>query len=157
VTTLTKEAFPLIRYRTGDITQLTDEPCPCGRTMIRMQKISGRTDDMLIVRGVNVFPSQVEEILMSIEGTEPHYQIIVDRKNAMDELEIWVEVSDNIFFDEMKRQQELIELIHKEISSALGVSAKIKLVEPKSIERTTGKSKRVIDKRQLFDNESGSK
>ncbi|MGA1841098.1 MAG: phenylacetate--CoA ligase family protein [bacterium] len=156
LTTLTKEAFPLIRYRTGDITQFTDEPCACGRTLIRMRKVSGRTDDMLIIRGVNVFPSQVEEVLMGIEGTEPHYQIIVDRRNAMDELEIWVEVEDNIFFDEMKRQQELIDLIHREISSALGVSARIKLVEPKSIERTTGKSKRVIDKRQIFDNKPES-
>ncbi|MGA1867159.1 MAG: phenylacetate--CoA ligase family protein [bacterium] len=150
LTTLTKEAFPLIRYRTGDITELIDEPCGCGRTHIRMKRISGRTDDMLIVRGVNVFPSQIEEILMKIEGTEPHYQIIVDRKKALDELEIWVEISENIFFDEMKKQRELIDQIHREISSNLGVSAKIKLVEPKSIERTTGKAKRVIDKREIF-------
>jgi phenylacetate-CoA ligase len=153
ITSLTKEAFPVIRYRTGDITHLTDEPCACGRTLIRMKKVSGRTDDMLIVRGVNVFPSQVEEILMGIEGTEPHYQIIVDRKKAMDELEILVEVSENIFFDEMKQQQELIERIHREISSNLGVSARIKLVEAKSIERSTGKAKRVIDKRQIFNND----
>lgn len=153
ITSLTKEAFPVIRYRTGDITHLTDEPCACGRTLIRMKKVSGRTDDMLIVRGVNVFPSQVEEILMGIEGTEPHYQIIVDRKKAMDELEILVEVSENIFFDEMKQQQELIERIYREISSNLGVSAKIKLVEAKSIERSTGKAKRVIDKRQIFNND----
>ncbi|MGA1843791.1 MAG: phenylacetate--CoA ligase family protein [bacterium] len=153
LTTLTKEAFPLIRYRTGDITQFIKEPCPCGRTQIRMRRVSGRTDDMLIVRGVNIFPSQVEEILMGIEGTEPHYQIIVDRKKAMDELEILVEVSENIFFDEMKRQQEFIERIHREISSGLGVSARIKLVEPKSIERTIGKAKRVIDKRQLYNSE----
>jgi len=153
LTTLTKEASPLIRYRTGDITQLDPEPCPCGRTMIRMKKISGRVDDMLIVRGVNIFPSQIEEILIKIEGTQPHYQIVVDRKRALDELEIWVEVSEKIFFDEMKMQQELIERIKKEISSGLGVSAKIKLVEPKSLERTSGKSKRVIDKRQLFNNE----
>ncbi|MGA1794726.1 MAG: phenylacetate--CoA ligase family protein [bacterium] len=153
LTTLTKEAFPLIRYRTGDITQFIKEPCACGRTQIRMRRVSGRTDDMLIVRGVNIFPSQVEEILMGIEGTEPHYQIIVDRKKAMDELEILVEVSESIFFDEMKRQQEFIERIHREISSGLGVSARIKLVEPKSIERTIGKAKRVIDKRQIYNGE----
>ncbi|MGA1825497.1 MAG: phenylacetate--CoA ligase family protein [bacterium] len=149
LTTLTKEAFPLIRYRTGDITQFIDEPCSCGRTQKRMSRISGRTDDMLIVRGVNVFPSQIEEILMRIEGTEPHYQIIVDRKKALDELEIWVEISEKIFFDEMKKQREIIDHIHRDISSDLGVSAKIKLVEPKSIERTTGKAKRVIDKRKM--------
>jgi len=153
LTTLTKEAFPLIRYRTGDITQLNDKPCPCGRTQIRMRRVSGRTDDMLIIRGINIFPSQVEEILMGIEGTQPHYQIIVDRKKAMDELEIRVEVSENIFFDEMKRQQEFIERIHREISSGLGISARIKLVEPKSIERTIGKAKRVVDKRQLYNGE----
>ncbi|MBN2373155.1 phenylacetate--CoA ligase [bacterium] len=152
LTTLTKEAFPVIRYRTGDITQLFDDPCSCGRTMVRMKKVSGRTDDMLIVRGVNIFPSQIEEILMGIEGTEPHYQIIIDRKKALDELEIQVEVSENIFFDEMKKEQELIEHIKKEIFSGLGINAKIKLVEPKSIERTTGKSKRVIDKRQIYNN-----
>jgi len=152
LTTLTKEAFPLIRYRTGDITQFINEPCPCGRTHRRMKRISGRADDMLIVRGVNVFPSQIEEILMKIEGTEPHYQIIVDRKKALDELEIRVEISENLFFDEMKKQRELIDHISKEISSNLGVSADIKLVEPKSIERTTGKSKHVIDKRHIFNN-----
>jgi len=149
LTTLTKEAFPLIRYRTGDITEFIDETCSCGRTHKRMKRISGRTDDMLIVRGVNVFPSQIEEILMKIEGTEPHYQIIVDRKKALDELEIWVEISENIFFDEMKKQKDMIDHIHRDISSNLGVSAKIKLVEPKSIERTTGKAKRVIDKRKI--------
>jgi len=149
LTTLTKEAFPLIRYRTGDITSLNPEPCRCGRTLVRMARVSGRTDDMLIIRGVNVYPSQIEQVLLEMEGTEPHYQIIVDRKGALDELEIQVEVSEKMFFDEMKRQHQFVESIQEKLRSTLGLSARVKLVEPKTIVRYEGKAKRVVDKRKL--------
>jgi len=149
LTTLTKEAFPLIRYRTGDVTSLNPEPCRCGRTLVRMARVSGRTDDMLIIRGVNVYPSQIEQILLEMEGTEPHYQIIVDRKGALDELEIQVEVSEKMFFDEMKRQHQFVESIQERLRSTLGLSARVKLIEPKTIVRYEGKAKRVVDKRKL--------
>jgi phenylacetate-CoA ligase len=149
LTTLTKEAFPLIRYRTGDVTSLNPEPCRCGRTLVRMARVSGRTDDMLIIRGVNVYPSQIEQVLLEMEGTEPHYQIIVDRKGALDELEIQVEVSEKMFFDEMKRQHQFVESIQERLRSTLGLSARVKLVEPKTIVRYEGKAKRVVDKRKL--------
>ncbi|AJE04863.1 phenylacetate--CoA ligase family protein [Geobacter pickeringii] len=149
LTTLTKEAFPMIRYRTRDITCLDYAPCACGRTMVRMRKTMGRSDDMLIIKGVNVFPSQIEEVLFAIEGCEPHYQLVVDRKGAMDVLEVRIEVTENIFFDEMKRQRAFLELVEKRLDSVLGVGATIKLVEPNSIPRHEGKATRVIDKRQL--------
>jgi phenylacetate-CoA ligase len=114
-----------------------------------MLRVQGRTDDMLIIRGVNVFPSQIENVLMSIEGTEPHYQIVVDRKGALDDVTVMVEVSESIFFDEMKKQNELIETIKKRLSSELNISVTVKLVEKKSLERTEGKAKRVIDNRKL--------
>jgi len=148
ITTLTKEALPMIRYRTRDITSLSREPCKCGRTTARMERVSGRTDDMLIIRGVNVFPSQIESVLMEIEGTEPHYQIIVDRKKGLDQLEIWVEVSESIFFDEMRILHRFEEEIKEKIETAIGLSARIKLVEPKTLERTAGKAKRVVDRRK---------
>lgn len=149
LTTLTKEAFPMIRYRTRDITSLDYSPCACGRTSVRMKKTMGRSDDMLIIKGVNVFPSQIEDVLFAIEGCEPHYQIIVDRKGALDTLEIQIEVTENIFFDEMKRQREFLEMIEKRIDSVLGVGATVKLVEPNSITRHEGKAKRVIDNRRF--------
>ena len=149
ITTLTKEAMPLIRYRTRDITALIPQACPCGRTMVRMNRIMGRTDDMLIIRGVNVFPSQIEAVLMQMEETEPHYQIVVDRVGALDELEIQVEVNEGIFSDQIKRLEDIERKIEKEIESALGISVKVKLAEPKSIQRSEGKAKRVIDKRKL--------
>ena len=149
ITTLTKEAFPVIRFRTRDLTRLMPEPCPCGRKTVKMQRVMGRTDDMLIIRGVNVFPSQIENVLMSVEGTEPHYQIVVDRKGALDEVTVMVEVSESIFFDEMKKQTELIETIKKRLASELSISVQVKLVEKKTIERTEGKAKRVIDNRTL--------
>lgn len=149
LTTLTKEAFPMIRYRTRDITSLDYSPCACGRTMVRMKKTMGRSDDMLIIKGVNVFPSQIEEVLFAIEGCEPHYQLVVDRKGALDVLEVRIEVTENIFFDEMKRQRAFLEMVEKRIDSVLGVGATIKLVEPNSIPRHEGKASRVIDKRQL--------
>jgi phenylacetate-CoA ligase len=149
LTTLTKEAFPLIRYRTGDISRLNPAPCRCGRTSIRMARVSGRTDDMLIIRGVNVYPSQIEQVLLEIDGTEPHYQIIVDRTGALDELEVQVEVGEGLFFDEMKKQRQLVEEIEERLRSALSLSAKVKLVEPKTITRYEGKAKRVLDRRKF--------
>lgn len=149
-TTLTKEGTPIIRYRTRDITYLFQEDCSCGRTTVKMHRLLGRTDDMLIVRGVNLFPSQIEHVLMRIEETEPHYQIIVDRGNThLDEIEIHVEVEPTIFSDVTKNLETIKKKIHDEIKSELGVGAVIKLVEPKSIERSMGKAKRVIDKRTL--------
>jgi len=149
LTTISKEAFPMIRYRTRDITSLEYDVCACGRTMVRMKKTMGRSDDMLIIKGVNVFPSQIEEVLMVIEGCEPHYQLVVDRKGAMDILEVCIEVTENIFFDEMKKQRAFLEMVEKKIDSVLGVGVTVKLVEPNSIPRNEGKASRVIDKRQL--------
>jgi len=147
-TSLTKEAFPIIRFRTRDITRLIPDKCPCGRTMVRMERVSGRTDDMLIIRGVNVFPSQIESVLMGIEGTEPHYLLVVDREDRLDQLEVQVEVRQEIFSDEVRRLENFQAKIEHEISSSLGVHARVKLVEPKTIERSMGKAKRVIDKRK---------
>ncbi len=147
-TSLTKEALPMIRYRTRDISRLIEEECSCGRTHIRMERVSGRSDDMLIIRGVNVFPSQVESVLLDIGETEPHYKLIVDRIGTLDTLEIQVEVSEALFSDEVRRLEQLEEKIRKEIDTVLGISAKITLVEPKTIERSEGKAKRVFDKRK---------
>lgn len=149
ITSITKEAFPVIRYRTRDITTLNPEPCVCGRTMVRMSKVSGRTDDMLIIRGVNVFPSQIESVLMDIEGIEPHYQLEVDRKDNLDTLTVKVEVSEQIFSDEVKGLQQLENRIKTDIKETLGVSAIVKLAEAKSIARSEGKAVRVIDRRKI--------
>ena len=149
ITTLTKEAFPVIRYRTRDLTRLIPEPCPCGRTMRRMTRILGRTDDMLIIRGVNVFPQQIENVLFEIEGVAPHYQIVIDRKGALDDTTVNVEVSESMFFDEMKKQSQLKETIKKRLASELGISVEVKLVEKKTLERFEGKAKRVIDNRKF--------
>lgn len=146
-TTITKEGLPLIRYRTRDISSLNYEKCECGRTIVRMSKVSGRTDDMLIIRGVNVFPSQIESVLLEIGETAPHYLLIVDREGTLDTLEVWVEMTQNMFSDEVKRIEEIEKRIRGEIETTLGISAKVKLVEPKTIERSEGKAKRVIDKR----------
>ena len=148
-TTITKEGIPLIRYRTRDITRIIKEPCICGRTFVRMEKVMGRSDDMLIIRGVNVFPSQIESILMDTKGVSPHYQLIVDRLDNMDVLEVQVEVTDELFSDEIKKLQALEKSIVKDIKDIIGVSVKVKLVEPKSIARSEGKAVRVIDKRNL--------
>ena len=147
ITTITKEGIPLIRYRTRDITRLIAEPCICGRTHKRIERLSGRSDDMLIIRGVNVFPSQIESILVNIEGIEPHYQLIVDRDDNLDTLEVQVEVNEQTFSDEIKVLQDLSNRIRKEIKDLLGVTCKVRLVEPKSITRSEGKAKRVIDNR----------
>ncbi len=149
-TCISKEALPLIRYRTRDISILYPDVCRCGRTHKRMNRVMGRTDDMLIIRGVNVFPSQIESVLLEIGETEPHYQLIVDREGNLDDLEIWVEVSEKIFSDEIKKMEELENKIKKEILSILGISARIKLVEPKTIARSEGKAKRVIDRRDVY-------
>lgn len=147
LTTLTKEAFPMMRYRTRDITSLDYSECDCGRTLVRMRKTMGRTDDMLIIRGVNVFPSQLEEVLFDVEGCEPHYQLVIDREGAMDVLEVRIEVTESIFFDEMKKQRVFLEMVEKRINSLLGVSVSVKLVEPNSIPRHEGKAIRIIDNR----------
>ena len=149
ITTITKQGIPLIRYRTRDITSISYEPCVCGRTHARISRLSGRSDDMLIIRGVNVFPSQIESILVGIEGVEPHYILIVDRQGNLDTLEVQVEVDERIFSDEIKVLQGLARRIEKEIKDMLGVTCNVKLVEPKTIQRSEGKAKRVIDKRQL--------
>ena len=148
-TTLTKEAFPLIRYRTRDLSRLMKEPCRCGRTLVRMERVSGRSDDMLIIRGVNVFPSQIESILLGIEGLEPHYELIVDREESLDTLEIRVEVGESVFSDEVRKMQEIERRISKDIKEYLGVTAAVKLVETKSLKRYEGKAQRVIDRRKL--------
>jgi len=148
-TTLTKEAFPIIRYRTKDISRLIPETCACGRTLVRMEKVSGRTDDMLIIRGVNVFPSQVEHVLVGIEGVEPHYQIEVNREGSMDTMKVLVEVSNEIFSDEIKALENLSRRIQIEIKDLLGVSCTVKLVEPRTIQRSEGKAQRVIDNRKI--------
>jgi phenylacetate-CoA ligase len=148
-TCLTKEALPLLRYRTRDLSQLNYEKCECGRTLVRMKKCLGRSDDMLIIRGVNVFPSQIEAVLLEMSETKPHYLLIVERINNLDVLEIWVEVEDQFFSDEIKKLEDLKKKIRHNIESVLGINATIKLVEPKTIERSEGKAKRVIDKRKL--------
>jgi len=138
----------MIRYRTRDITSLNYEQCECGRTMVRMKKTMGRSDDMLIIKGVNVFPSQIEEILFAIEGCEPHYQLVLEREGDTDVLEVRIEVTENIFFDEMKKQKAFVENVEKRLHSVLGVSAMVKLVEPSTLPRHEGKAVRVIDNRR---------
>jgi len=147
ITTITKEGIPLIRYRTRDITRLTREPCICGRTHARIDRLSGRSDDMLIIRGVNVFPSQIESVLFNIKGIEPHYQLLVDREGTLDTLEVLVEVDEQTFSDEVRKLQQLSGLIQKQIKDLLGVTCKVRLVEPKTLARSEGKAQRVIDKR----------
>ncbi len=148
-TSLTKEAFPIIRYRTRDITSLNYGPCVCGRTLARMTRVSGRTDDMLIIRGVNVFPSQIESVLMEIAEVEPHYQLVVEREGTLDNLTVMVEVGEKTFSDEVKDLMSLEKRIGKNIKETLGVSVRVKLVEPKTIARSEGKAQRVIDKRKI--------
>jgi len=151
LTTLTKEALPVIRYRTGDITRLHYGACPCGRTTVVMDKISGRADDMLIIRGVNIFPSQIEAVLMGLQGVQPHYVLIADREQAaMDTLEIWVEVDEALFSDRLGALADLQLRATTELREMLGISARVKLVEPHRIERSTGKSTRIIDRRQVY-------
>lgn len=149
LTTLTKEGMPMVRYRTRDLTVLYSEPCSCGRTLVRMSKVLGRSDDMLIIRGVNVFPSQVESVLLGLGETSPHYQLIVEREDNLDNLTVLVEMTENMFSDEIRRLEVLEHKIEAELASALSVSAKVRLVSPKTIERSEGKARRVIDKRNI--------
>jgi phenylacetate-CoA ligase len=148
ITTLTKEAMPLLRYRTRDMARLDHSPCVCGRTGVRMSKVIGRSDDMLIIRGANVFPSQIEEALLRVEGTAPHYLIEIDRPGTLDEVSVQVEVRSSDLSDEMRQMQALREKIAKEIMSIAGVRVTVELKSPKTIERSMGKAKRVIDHRR---------
>jgi phenylacetate-CoA ligase len=148
-TTITKEGIPLIRYRTRDLTRLIYEPCSCGRTLVRMVKCKGRSDDMLIIRGVNVFPSQIETVLLQMSEVEPHYLLIIERDGTLDTVTLMVEVQEQFFSDEVRKLQELRMKITRQLESVLGISVNVKLVEPKTIERTAGKAQRVVDKRKL--------
>jgi phenylacetate-CoA ligase len=148
-TTLTKEGLPLIRYRTRDLTRLTYEKCKCGRTFVRMEKCLGRSDDMLIIRGVNLFPSQVESVLLEMSEIKPHYLLIVDRVNNLDTLELKVEVDEAFFQDKISQLEVLRQRLQTNLENSLGLSIKVTLVEPKMIERSEGKAKRVIDKRKF--------
>ena len=147
ITTITKEAQPLVRYRTRDITRINAIPCRCGRTHRRITRIQGRSDDMLIIRGVNVFPQQIESILLETQGVAPHYQLILTRQGSLDMLEVKVEIDEKLFSDEIKHLQRIEAKIQKNIKEFLGVTAKVTLSEPQSIERSEGKAKRIIDLR----------
>jgi len=147
-TTLTKEGIPLLRYRTRDLSRLNTAPCRCGRTTARMERVTGRSDDMLIIRGVNVFPSQIETILLETDGLTPHYQLIINREGTLDTMEVRVEIDEAVFSDQIKNLQRLETKIEKNIKEFLGVTAKVKLVEPKAIERSEGKAKRIVDMRK---------
>lgn len=149
LTTLTRDGMPMIRFRTRDITTLWREPCKCGRTTVRMDRVTGRTDDMLKIRGVLIFPSQIEKALLEIKGVEPHYQIIVTRPQHLDEIEVQVETSKKLFSDEIRYLEDVRKKIEKHIENAIGLRVKVTLVEPKTLPRSEGKAKRVIDKRQL--------
>jgi phenylacetate-CoA ligase len=148
ITTLTKEGIPLLRYRTRDLTAIVDAPCRCGRTTRRMARVKGRTDDMLIVKGVKVFPSEIEAVLVGVEGTAPHYQVEVDRQVGGDQVTVKVEVSEGLFFDEMRRQSELKQTIERRLAFELGVAVEVELVGQKSLERSAGKARRVVDRRR---------
>ncbi len=149
LTTLTREGTPLLRFRTKDVTKLSRDKCECGRTLVKMERVKGRTDDMLKIRGVSVFPSQIEKALLRIEGVEPHYQIIVTRPHLMDELEVRVEASEDLFSDEIKELVGIRQKIEHYIHNEIGLRVKVTLVEPKTIPRSEGKAVRVIDKREL--------
>ena len=147
VTTLTREGMPVLRYRTKDITRLNYEPCRCGRTHVRMDKVMGRTDDMLIIKGVNVFPSQIESVLVATENVGPHYQLVVRKKNFMDNLEVKVELVDGSLLESFGELESMQRKIHDRLKSVLGLETRVTLVEPKSLERFQGKAKRVLDLR----------
>ncbi|MHB8760846.1 MAG: phenylacetate--CoA ligase family protein [Coriobacteriia bacterium] len=149
ITSLTKEAFPVLRYRTHDLTVIDASPCACGRTSARMRKVRSRTDDMLIIRGVNVFPSQIEDAVLQVEGVAPHYLIVVDRQGAMDGLEVKIEVAEELFSDAMKDMVAFTRRVSDRITAVVGLQARVTLVEPGTIERTEGKAKRVIDRRVM--------
>ncbi|GFI37959.1 phenylacetate-coenzyme A ligase [Lachnospiraceae bacterium] len=148
ITCLGKEALPLVRYRTGDLTRLFYEPCECGRTTVRMENLSGRADDMLVIRGVNVFPTQIEEVLLQIPEIGPHYEIVVERKNRLDVMTISVELVDDRLLDSYGKLSELEQRIAKGLKAQLGLATRIKLVAPHSLQRFEGKAKRVTDLRK---------
>jgi phenylacetate-CoA ligase len=148
-TTLTKVGFPLLRYRTRDLTELDSSPCACGRTSVRMRKCLARSDDMLIIRGVNLFPSQIEAVMLEIPGLAPHYRLIVDRVSNLDRLTLEVEADEHVFSDSIGQLESFTNTIRKAIESAIGLGIEVKLVEPRSIERSEGKARRVIDNRKL--------
>lgn len=150
ITTLTKEGMPMIRYRTKDLTSLETSKCSCGRTMARIQRFKGRTDDMLIIRGVNVFPSQVEAALLTIDGTTPHYMIVVDRIDNADTFEVQVEVDERFFSDEVSKLENLSKQINAKLREALGLNAKVSLVQPNALVHSDGKTKHVEDRRKLY-------
>ena len=149
ITTLTKEAFPMIRFRTGDLTRVLPDVCPCGRRFRRIARIIGRSDDMLIIRGVNVFPLQVETVLLAMEGAEPHYQIVLEREGRLDKATVFLQVSENLLFDRMRVAREALEGIKRKLASELGVAMDVVFVGRKTLERTEGKIRRVVDRRQL--------
>ena len=156
VTTLTREGMPVLRYRTKDITRLNYEPCACGRTHVRMEKVMGRTDDMLIIKGVNVFPTQIESVLVGMENVGPHYQLVVRRANFMDNLEVRVELLDASLLEHYRELEELQRSIHDRLTSVLGLETRVTLVEPKSLERFQGKAKRILDLRNEPDGGMGT-
>ena len=149
ITTLTKQGIPLVRYRTRDITSLNYTPCSCGRTHVRMNRITGRSDDMLIIRGVNVFPQQIENLILKTDGLSPNYQLVVEREGSLDTMEVQVEVNESIFHDQIGKLQEIQAKLKSQIKDFFGVTTKVRLMEPHSIERSKGKATRVIDKRDL--------
>lgn len=151
LTTLSKRAMPILRYRTRDITAFLPEPCPCGRTLRRIRRISRRSDDMFIIRGVNVFPSQVEAALLAVEGTLPHYLIVLTREKGLDQMEVQVEVTPEVFSDKIGALEELQARLVRELENVLGIRAQVRLVEPHTIQRSEGKAKRLIDRRNLAD------
>jgi phenylacetate-CoA ligase len=148
VTSLTKEAFPVIRFRTGDLTRLIDEPCACGRTLRRMGRVVGRSDDMLVIRGINVFPSQVETVIRQEPELELHYQIVVERENHLDKATVMVEAPEELVVDRISESQGVIRRLQKRLESELGVFMEVKLLEARTLERGEGKAQRVIDKRE---------
>jgi phenylacetate-CoA ligase len=149
ITTLTKEAIPLVRYRTRDLTAIVPGACPCGRTFRRMARVKGRTDDMIIAKGAKVFPSEIEAVLLEVDGTAPHYQVQLDRDATGDRVTVLVEVSESTFFDQVKQQRKLEETIVRRLASELGVAVEVKLVDRKTLERSDGKARRVVDRRRV--------
>jgi phenylacetate-CoA ligase len=147
LTALSKEAMPLVRYRTRDLTAIVAEPCPCSRTLRRIRRIDRRGDEMFAVQGVNVFPSQIEAALLAVEGTLPHYQIVLTQANGLDQVEVQIEVTPQIFSDRIGALESLQSKLAHEIEHALGISVPVRLVEPHTIERSRGRAKRVVDKR----------
>jgi len=151
LTTLTREGMPMLRFRTRDVTSIIKEKCSCGRTFVKIERIRGRTDDMIKVRGVMIFPYQIEKAILEVQGVEPHYQIVITRPQYLDEIEVMVEVSKDTFSDEVRHIENLRKKLEKRIEETIGLRVKVTLIEPKSLPRSEGKAKRIIDKRTLID------